>query len=232
MRSMMVLLLFPLWGLCAPPEVKFPQSEVRVKQGQFVVLKAEVENGKGVTKYRLPQTEDISYLPSNLLADPSTVVFVPLVKDAKFVVWAWSGNEDGASELAEVTVVVGDGGSQNPPPVDDPDDPPAQAGKFYFVLVRDDRLPRDDDPVTLSYHLPAWGEIRKDGHQVVERTRTEVQSILRQSVSEDAAAYKARLDGYVGKVLVFRVSLDGKSSSFQGDKPLPADGAAVKELVK
>lgn len=231
MRSVLTALLFPLWVLAAPPEVKFPQAEVKAERNQFVVLKAEVKNGKGQTKYRLPK-DGLSYLPSNLLADPSTIVFTPL-KDGRYTFWAWSGNEDGASDLAEMTVVVGDGtppGDVKPPPVkpEDPEQP--KTGKAFVMLIR------PDGPASQQFaavkRLKAWEDVRKDGHEMKDYPRKEVEAILRQAMTEDAAAYKARLDGYVNKAVVLRLSADGKSSSILGVHPLPADDAAVKELVK
>lgn len=229
-RSLLAVLLLPLVGLCSPPEVSFPQSEVKAERHQFVVLKAEVKNGKGATKYRMPK-DGLSYLPSSLLNDPSTIVFTPL-KDGRYTFWAWSGNEDGGSELAEVTVVVGGGDTTQPPPVKDPDekDPPAVAGKFYVLLVRANGPV--DAKTAAAVRLKAWDEVRKDGHQMKDITRTELEGVMRQAISEDAAKYKDRLDGYVGKAVVLRLSADGKTSSFVDVKELPANDAAVKELVK
>lgn len=229
MRSLMVLLLFPLWGLCAPPVPS--ATELVAPVGEPTLLTVKVEDGKklGTTK---------TYEPTSLLFarlwtdDPSTYEFwVFPKKTGTYYLPLWT---EGETVGVSVKVIAGSG--QNPPPVevdpDEPEDPPAQGGKFYFVLVRKDGVVGENDPVKASIRLPAWEELRTDGHQVVERTRTELESILRQSIDEDAAAYKFRLDGYVGKVVVLRISLDGKSSSFNGVKPLPADGAAVKELVK
>lgn len=215
----------------APPEVKFPAPEMRVRPGQFVVVKAEVKNGKGDTRYKVPAGDDLSFLDSNLLADKSALVFIPMVKNGTFTFWAWSGNEDGASELAEVRVVVGDGGS-TPPPVkpDDPKAPPRADDKLFFVVVGGDGPA--DPKASAAMRLPAWDDVRRGGHQLVYCTRTEITAFLRQAVEEDAAAYKARLDGYVGKLVVLRVSGDGKSATLSDVKPLPATDAAVKELLK
>jgi hypothetical protein len=225
MRSLLAVLVFPLWVLAAPPTVAEKVVSAPVKELTFLTVKAEA--GKKVGTAPTYDAKEIAVV--RLWSDDPDVYEYQIYprKAGRYFLPFWT---DGERTATVVEVVAGDGTVQPPPVKPDPVDPPV-GGKFYFLIVRADG-PVADKKVIESNALPAWEELIKDGHFKTDKTRTEIAGILKQSVEEDAAAYKKRLDSYVGRLVVLRVSLDGKSSSFVGDKPLPADDAAVKGLVK
>lgn len=219
MRLLSAVLLFPLGvALAAPPVVKVPDS-VPGEVSAFVVVRAEVKDGKGA-KF-VPLDAGLSVFPPGLLSDPDVTVVVA-AKAGKYRLLVYSGNQDGASDPAYTTVVIGGGGAPiggNPPPVkpDEPKDPPAEGGKFFFVLVRPDGpVP---PAVAASVRLGAWDEVRKGGHQMKDYPVSELPKGIERPATLPA-------------VVVLRVAADGKSSSAVKTVPLPTTDEAVKELLK
>jgi hypothetical protein len=213
----LAVLCLAVWAAAAgaaPPVVEFEAKEVAAKKHSFVVLKAKVANGKGATKYLKPAA-GLSYLPSELLADPSAIVFIP-VEDGVYTFWAWAGNEDGASDRGVVRVGGGKGDAA-PPPVTDPKDPPAEGGKLFFVVARPDGPV--DPKVAAAVRLPAWDELRKAGHAMKDYPASELPKGV-------AAPEK------LPAVVVLRVSADGRSSSKVEVADLPATDEAVRRLAK
>lgn len=217
MRSLCLLLLFPLGVQAGPPAVTVP-AEVRGEPAAFVVVRAEVKDGKGA-KF-VPLDAGLNVFPGGLLADPNvTVVVAP--KAGRYKLLVYSGNESGPSDPVFTTVVLGDGQGPiiAPPPVKPPDDtkPPEAGGKFYFVLARPDGPV--DERTAACVRLPAWAELRKAGHEMKDYPAAE----LPKGVAKPSN---------LPSVVVLRVAADGKSSSLVREVPLPTTDAAVRELVK
>ena len=229
MRALLALLVFPLVAAAAPPVVTVP-AEVKGGVSEFVVVRAEVKDGKGV-KF-VPLDAGLSVFPAGLLSDPNVTVVVG-ARSGKYRILCYSGTGDGPSDPALTTVVIG-GGSGVPiidPPQNPPADPPAKpSGKFFFFLVPPATpLPPEIGRVV---SLPAWDELRKDGHQMKLYTRAELDQFFKQSAEEDAAAYKRRLDSYVGRLVVSQYSEDGKRLVYDRVADIPKTDADVKALVK
>ncbi len=218
MRTVLALILFPLGVIAAPPVVTVP-PEVKGDTSAFVVVRAEVKDGKGV-KF-VPLDSGLSVFPPGLLSDPSVTVVVGS-KAGRYRVLCYSGNADGPSEPVFTTVVIGDGSTPiggNPPPVkpDDPKEPPATGGKFFFVLVRPDGPVQP--AVAASVRLSGWDEARKAGHEMKDYPVSELpKGVVRPST--------------LPAVVVLRVAVDGKSSSVVRTVPLPTTNEAITELLK
>jgi len=199
----------------APPVVTVP-AEVAGDVSAFVVVKAEVKDGKSA-KF-VPIDSGLSVFPSGLLSDPMVTVVVGQ-KPGRYRILCYSGNADGPSEPVVVTVVIGGGG----PPVVDPvkpdppkPDKPAPAEVFYFAVVgaAGPVLPA----VATSLKLPAWDELRKAGHVVNYVPVNELSDGLPRP-------------GMLPVVMVLKK--DGSKWVDTGsNKPLPTTDEQIRSLIK
>lgn len=216
-RAFWAVVFFPLGVIAGPPVVTVP-AEVRGEPAAFVVVRAEVRDGKGVKFVLLDP--GLSVFPGGLLADPNVTVVVGS-KPGRHRILVYSGNESGPSEPAVTTVVIGDGNAPitAPPPVRPPDGgrPPEAGGKVFVVVVRPDGPV--SPAVAASVRLGAWAEARKAGHQVKDYPVSELPAGIPRPEKLPAA-------------VVLRVAADGKTSSVVRTADLPATDEAVRELLK
>lgn len=155
------VLLSAVVAQAAPPVVTVP-AEVAGDVSAFVVVKADVKDGKSA-KF-VPIDSGLSVFPSGLLSDPMVTVVVGQ-KPGRYRILCYSGNADGPSEPVTVTVVIGGAKPEDPVKPDPPKpDKPTPAEVYYFAVVgaAGPVLPA----VATSLKLPAWDELRRAGHVV------------------------------------------------------------------
>lgn len=207
----------------APPTVTVPET-VKGDVSAFVVVKAEVKDGKGVKFVSLDP--GLNVFPGGLLVDPAVTV-VTSAKAGKYRLLCYSGNADGPSEPAYTVVVIGEPVKPEPPlppgpnpdpdtPPDQPADPPA-AGKLYFVLVREPNVPVTP-AVRSSIVLPAWKELNAAGHRM--------KAIPLDKLAPEYAAKVTKTPSLV----VVRV--DGATSTYLKTVDVPTTDDAVRALLK
>jgi hypothetical protein len=121
-------------GAAAPPVVTVP-AEVTGEVGSFVAVRASVTEAK-VVKF-LPLDAGLNVFPADLLSDKTATV-VTSARPGKYRILCYSGNADGPSEPATVTIVIGGG---TPPVVDpvkpDPKPDVAKAERVAVVVVEE-----------------------------------------------------------------------------------------------
>lgn len=199
----------------APPVVTLP-AEVTGDVGSFVAVRASVTEAK-VVRF-VPLDPGLNVFPADLLADKTATV-VTAGKAGRYRILAYSGNADGPSEPATVTVVIG-GGS---PPVTDPGKPdtkpdpkPEPAVTYYFAVIGPSGPVAPSTAAALK--LPAWDEVRKAGHQV-------------NYIPVDELNPELPRPGMTPVVMVLRK--DGERWKDTGaNKPLPTTDEQVRSLIK
>ena len=213
--SILVLLTFAAGLSAAPPVVTLPK-EVPGEVGGFVVVRADVKDAKAVKYVTLDA--GLSVFPGDLLTD-KTVTVVVASKPGRYRILAYAGNADGASDPATTTVVIG-GATDSQPPPKPIDPPPVTGSKLFFLVVRGNG---PIDPATEKLlTLPAWADLRKDGHLMKDVPLTEL-----------PAGVTVPAGTTLPSLLTFRVAVDGKSMSPAGDpKPLPVSDDKIRELIK
>lgn len=210
-----VLALNSVWS--APPTVTLP-PEIKGEPAAFITIRAKVDGGKWV-KYTALDS-GLSVFPADLLAD-KTVTVVVAARPGRYRVMAYTGTDAEGSEPAVATLVIGDQPAPvdpvKPPPVD-PDKPPPATGKYFFLVVREAKpVPPD---LVKQLTLPAWDELRKDGHQMTDVPATEVPA----GVPVPAA---------LPAVVTLEYAADGKTSRVKGQpRPVPATDDGVRGLLK
>jgi hypothetical protein len=199
----------------APPVVTLP-AEVTGDVGSFVAVRASVTEAK-VVKF-VPLDAGLNVFPADLLADKTATV-VTAGKPGRYRILAYSGNADGPSEPATVTVVIG--GS---PPVTDPGKPdpkpdpvkPEPATVFYFAVVGPSGPVAPSTAAALK--LPAWDEIRRAGHVV-------------NYIPVDELNPELPRPGMLPAVIVLKK--DGERwKDTANNKPLPTTDEQVRSLIK
>ena len=141
----------------APPVVTLP-AEVTGDVGSFVAVRASVTEAK-VVRF-VPLDAGLNVFPADLLADKTATV-VTAGKPGRYRILAYSGNAEGPSEPATVTVVIG--GS---PPVVDPVKPgpkpePVKADKVAVVVVEESQARTVAQAKALA-ELEVW--CKQNGH--------------------------------------------------------------------
>ena len=210
-----VVLLCAVLGAAAPPVVTLP-AEVTGDVGSFVAVRASVTEAK-VVRF-VPLDAGLNVFPADLLADKTATV-VTAGKPGRYRILAYSGNADGPSEPATVTVVIG--GS---PPVTDPGKPdpkpdpvkPEPAVTYYFAVIGPSGPVAPSTAAALK--LTAWDEVRKAGHVVNYIPVDELSSGLMRPSSLPAVMILKR-DG-------------DKWRDTGANKPLPTTDEQIRGLLK
>jgi len=211
MRHLLTVLVLSGMAWAAPPVVTVPK-EIAGDVGDFVAVKAEVQDGKSV-KF-VPLDAGLKLFPAGLLSDPTATV-VTSAKAGRYRILCYSGNVDGPSDPVTVTVVIG--GST---PIVDPVKPdpvkPEPTAVFYFAVVGPSGpvAPATAD----AMKLPAWDELRKAGHQV--------NYIPVHELNPDLPRPKS-----LPEVMVLKKSGD-KWTDTGSNKPLPTTDEQVRGLLK
>ncbi len=211
-----VVLLCAVLGAAAPPVVTLP-AEVTGDVGSFVAVRASVTEAK-VVRF-VPLDAGLNVFPADLLADKTATV-VTAGKAGRYRILAYSGNADGPSEPATVTVVIG-GGS---PPVTDPGKPdtkpdpvkPEPAAVFYFAVIGPSGPVAPSTAAALK--LPAWDDLRKAGHVV-------------NYIPLDELNPELPRPGMTPVVMVLKKDGD-KWKDTTNNRPLPTTDEQVRSLIK
>lgn len=211
MRHLLMTLVLSGLAWAAPPVVTVPK-EIAGDVGDFVAVKAEVQDGKAV-KF-VPLDSGLKLFPAGLLSDPTATV-VTSAKAGRYRILCYSGNADGPSDPVTVTVVIG-----GAVPIVDPVKPdpvkPEPTAVFYFAVVG------PSGPVAPAtadvMKLPAWDELRKAGHVVNYIPVDELNSGLTRPSTLPA-------------VMVLKKQGD-KWTDTGSTKPLPATDEQVRGLLK
>lgn len=198
-----------------PPKLIIP-AEIKADVGAWVVVSPDT-TAKAITYVGL---DGLSAFPSSELKDQrKLVVNPPRVGTYRFVAVGTLNDEQATATFA---VVVGGGGT---PPVDPPTQPPTiprPATAYFFMAVRADGPAQPG--FTRIMQDPAWGELRKRGHQVKDKTVTEL----------NAWGYKLPATVALPAILTFVVEGD-RSREVHGPLLLPTTSAgilALPEIVK
>jgi hypothetical protein len=118
-RTLALLLLTAGVGLAAPPRLKLPDG-VAGEVADFVTVTAETD-GRAVRF--VPLDPGLKVFPSALLADPKSTVVTAAVP-GRYRLLAYTGNADGPSDPATVTVTIGTPAPAPPGPVPPGPTPP------------------------------------------------------------------------------------------------------------
>lgn len=215
-QTLAALLLAAVLSQAAPPVVTVP-AEVAGEVAAFVVVKADVKDGKSAKFVAVDP--GLSVFPAGLLADPYVTVVVGQ-KAGRYRIICYSGNADGPSDPVTVTVVIGGARPSDPPvvtPPDKPSDPPTPADVYYFAVVRPDQATKD---VADAMRLPAWDEVRKAGHTVKDFPVSELPGGLSRPATLPA-------------VIVLKQNADGRTwTDTKQNKPMPTTNDAIRSLIK
>lgn len=199
----------------APPVVTVP-SEVKGEVGAFVAVRASVSDAKVIEFVSL--TAGLNVFPADLLADKTATV-VTSAKAGRFTLLCYSGNADGPSKPATVTVVIGDasGPIVTPPPKEPPGTTPTDI--FYFAVVRPNGAASKEMEAIMA--LPAWDELRKAGHSV------------RAFTVDELPALKLDVPSTVPMVLLLKQNSDKATwTDTKNNKALPTTNEAIRSLLK
>jgi hypothetical protein len=209
--SLLSVLVTAVLSQAAPPVVTVP-AEVTGDVAAFVVVRAEVKDGKAAKFVAVDP--GLSVFPPGLLADPFVTVVVGQ-RAGRYRILCYSGNADGPSEPVTVTVVIGGGAA----PIIDPvkPDPVKPADVYYFAVVRPDQNTQEFESLM---RLPAWDEVRKTGHLVKDIPISELPTGIDRPATLPA-------------VVILRRNADGKTwTDLKRNKPMPRTDDAIRGLIR
>lgn len=174
--SVCFLLLSAYSAWSAPPSIEIP-SQLK-PTGQYVDYKPKTD-AVSITYVGL---SGVDGFPSGVLKDPNHF-FLPIagMKDGEYKFAAVASSATGEQKRVDFSVIVGKGGVVEPLPMPNPDaskPPPDIAPKptvYYMMIVRPDGPASKE--FTKIMEMSAWGELRKLGHTVKDRTLTEALSL-------------------------------------------------------
>lgn len=204
----------------APPTLELPAEAAPVNGYVIVSPKTDAVS---ITYVAL---DGVYPIPSALLSDKRTFALPANgLADGQYKFMAVAAGKGGEQSTKLLVVTIGKGDVIPPPKKKEPDpkdpvDPVDPAGKFYFLVVR------QDGPASAAFTkamaLPAWNTLKAAGHKVKDRTTTEAAGL---GVVVPAAQLPA--------VVTLVVSADGKSSTIvRPALALPTTDGAVLDLPK
>ena len=209
-----VCLLAAAAALAAPPALGIP-PEVKPVQGY-----ARVSPKTDAVSVVYVALDGLFPFPSEELKDARRFVLPTTgVKAGRYRYVAVAASKGGEQATAEFVVVVGD--APNLPPITpgpQPEPkPPDSPASYYFLVVRADGPA--DPAFTAAMGLPAWGELRKKGHQFKDKT-----------VSAAADLALALPPGTALPCVVTLSTAGGVSKIVRGPVALPTTDAGVAAL--
>jgi hypothetical protein len=161
-----------------------------------------------------------------MLKDETATVVVAQ-KAGRFRLLSYAGNQDGASEPAVTTVVIGTA----PPPVTrppdkptDPDKPAPPSGRRFFQVVYPSGVGRPA-AVVAAMKLPAWAEVSAAGHGYAEMPLGELPQAAQEKLKGRALPL----------LLTWEYVADGRTIRLPDPpviKPMPTTDADIRGLLK
>lgn len=221
MRHLLTVLVLGGMAWAAPPVVTVPK-EIAGDVGDFVAVKAEVQDGKAV-KF-VPLDSGLKLFPAGLLSDPTATV-VTSAKPGRYRILCYSGNADGPSDPVTVTVVIG--GAVKPDPVKpDPVKPDESSSPFagdglrvLIVYEKDDlpTLPQSQIAVLTGTELRDYLATRAKDWRAFDKDQTPADAVWADAMKRDRKSVPWILVG------------NGKAGH---EGPLPATIADTIALIK